>query len=342
MFSEHTRAPYEGRARSFTEYGASVDAGADDVLLYHAAIGSVVADWLLERRPARLVVDYHNITPPEWFMAWEPDLAYGLGWGRAQLRTLARRTRFGIADSAFNAAELAAAGVRRTAVLPILIPPESLHGAADAPLVERLRSQAGTRWLFVGRLAPNKRQHLLIAALSVFRRVYDPAATLVLVGASSSPGLREGAAPLQRRPRARARRHVRRHRERRRAQRLLHGGRRVRLPLRPRGVPGAAAGVVAPPAPDRRVRVHRRHRDARHRRSAPSDHGGDDRRRRRRAGDRRSGPRRRPPRRRHRPRRGLLPRADPGPAPGARRRPGRRRRRPAAHQLGAPHNRGGR
>jgi len=187
VFSEHTRAPYQGRARSFTDYGASVDAGAGDVLLYHAAIGSIVADWLLERRPGRLVVDYHNITPPEWFMAWEPDLAYGLGWGRAQLRTLARRTRFGIADSAFNATELTSAGMRATAVLPILIPPESLHGVADAPLVERLRAQAGTRWLFVGRLAPNKRQHLLIAALSVFRRVYDPAATLVLVGASSSP-----------------------------------------------------------------------------------------------------------------------------------------------------------
>jgi len=187
VFSEHTRAPYEGRARPFTEYGASVPAGTDDIVLYHSAIGSNVADWLLDRRPRRLVVDYHNITPPEWFMAWEPPLAYGLGWGRAQLRTLGRRTRFGIADSAFNAGELEVAGVRRTAVLPILIPPESLHGPADAALVERLRARDGTRWVFVGRLAPNKQQHLLIAALSVFRRVYDPAATLVLVGASSSP-----------------------------------------------------------------------------------------------------------------------------------------------------------
>jgi len=191
VFSEHTRAPYQGRARPFTEYGAAVAAGADDIVLYHAAIGSNVADWLLDRRPRRLVVDYHNITPPEWFMAWEPPLSYGLGWGRAQLRTLGRRSRFGIADSAFNAAELAAAGVRHTEVLPILIPPESLQGIADAPLVERLRSAAGTRWLFVGRLAPNKQQHLVIAALSVFRRVYDPAARLVLVGPSSSPRYEE-------------------------------------------------------------------------------------------------------------------------------------------------------
>jgi glycosyltransferase involved in cell wall biosynthesis len=41
--------------------------------------------------------------------------------------------------------------------------------------------------VFVGRLAPNKRQHMLVAALSVYRRWYEPTATLALVGGASSP-----------------------------------------------------------------------------------------------------------------------------------------------------------
>jgi L-malate glycosyltransferase len=189
VFSEHTRAPYAGRAHRFTEYGKSIPARGEDVVVYHTAIGSSVADWLMSERPARLVVDYHNITPPSWFEGWNDDLAYGLGWGRAQLRRLARRARFGLADSGFNAAELQATGFRRTAVLPILIPALALGGDPDPVLLDRLRTRApqATRWLFVGRLAPNKCQHRIVAALAAFRRVYDPDAELVLVGGASAP-----------------------------------------------------------------------------------------------------------------------------------------------------------
>ena len=191
IFSEFTREHYSGLAHRFTDYGKTIPADDADIVVYHAAIGSSVADWLMSRRPRRLVVDYHNITPPVWFETWEPGLAYGLGWGRAQLRRLGRRARFGMADSAYNETELGQAGFRRTAVLPILVPPESLGGEPDAELVERLRAGPGARWVFVGRIAPNKRQHLLIAALSVYRRVYDPDARLFLVGGSSSVGYQE-------------------------------------------------------------------------------------------------------------------------------------------------------
>jgi glycosyltransferase involved in cell wall biosynthesis len=185
VFSEHTIGPYVGSARRFTDYGAAVAAHDDDVLVYHLAIGSNVADWLLARRPPRLVVDYHNITPPAWFAGWEPPVAYGLAWGRAQLRRLAPRVGFGLADSAYNASELVGAGVRRAEVLPILLPDHD--GSADGARVAQLRSEGGARWVFVGRLAPNKRQHLLIAALHAYRRAYDASARLDLVGGASSP-----------------------------------------------------------------------------------------------------------------------------------------------------------
>src|SRR5207244_2242555 len=45
---------------------------------------------------------------------------------------------------------------------------------------------AGARWLFVGRLCPNKAQHDIVRAFAIFRRLFDPAATLTLVGRSSS------------------------------------------------------------------------------------------------------------------------------------------------------------
>jgi glycosyltransferase involved in cell wall biosynthesis len=186
IFSEHTKPPYEGQAHRYTDYGKTIPSAPDDLVVYHSAIGSSVADWLMSEHRGRLVVDYHNITPPGWFDGWEPNLAYGLGWGRAQLRRLARRARFALADSQFNATELDRLGFRGTAVLPILVPPQSLAGEPDPTLLRRLRSRAGAAWLFVGRLAPNKRQHLLVAALATFRKVFDPNASLTLVGGASS------------------------------------------------------------------------------------------------------------------------------------------------------------
>ena len=38
-----------------------------------------------------LIVNYHNITPTEYFAPWEPIVAANLSRGRRQLRSLARR-----------------------------------------------------------------------------------------------------------------------------------------------------------------------------------------------------------------------------------------------------------
>ena len=185
VFSEHTKPPYEQSAHLYTEYGKSIPAYDDDILLYHIAIGSSVADWLLTRRPRRLAVYSHNITPPSWFERWEPNLNYGLGWGLAQLGQLGRRSVLGIGVSEYNVAQLRAYGFRHTAVVPILVDPAAMDVAADPATVARLRT-GGTAWLFVGRLAPNKCQQDVIKAFALYRRVYDRDARLWLVGGSSS------------------------------------------------------------------------------------------------------------------------------------------------------------
>jgi glycosyltransferase involved in cell wall biosynthesis len=193
VFAEHTKGHYDGVAIPFTDYGKTVNAHPDDVVVYHAAIGSSVADWLVSQRLPRLVVDYHNVTPPSWFEGWEPDLGHGLSWGRAQLAKLGRACRIGLADSAFNATELRTFGFRHTEVLPILVDPATLARAADPAAVARLRqaNKGGAQWLFVGRLAPNKCQADVVKAFALYRRAYDPAAHLWLVGGNSSDGYAE-------------------------------------------------------------------------------------------------------------------------------------------------------
>jgi glycosyltransferase involved in cell wall biosynthesis len=157
-------------------------------LLYQLSTGSLMAEFL-QARPEPRIVDYHNVTPSAFFAAWEPVVARELAAGRNQMEELAAGTALGLADSAFNRAELDDAGYRRTAVLPILLDLAAFDTEVDEGRLEQLlaaRAGGGADLLFVGRISPNKCQHDLIKALAAYRRLYDPQARLHLVGGSSS------------------------------------------------------------------------------------------------------------------------------------------------------------
>lgn len=178
IFAEHVRESFAGRARSYLDYGTSVVAAPDDILVYHLAIGSAVADWLAQRNQT-LVVVHHNLTPVEFLRAWDPAATYGVEWGQRQLPELARRASLGIGVSSFNEADLIRAGYNPTTVAPVMVdlsawPDPDSEGTAPTP--------AASSWLFVGRLAASKCQHDLVRSLAAYRQAYDDPARLRMVG----------------------------------------------------------------------------------------------------------------------------------------------------------------
>jgi glycosyltransferase involved in cell wall biosynthesis len=188
IFAEHLRWPgREQDASSYRRYGSRKrPARPGDVLVYHMAIGSVVADFVRDR-PEPLVMDHHNITPASYYALWEPAAAHGCNWGRAQLADMAPRCALGIGDSPFNEEELRRDGYAPTATAPILLDLDRLTSEVDAAYLDRLLStKAGAEWLFVGRISPNKRQDEVVKAFAAYRRMYDPQARLHLVGGSSA------------------------------------------------------------------------------------------------------------------------------------------------------------
>ncbi len=160
----------------------------DDILLYQLGTASPVADFLLGREEA-LVLDYHNITPASFYDGWEDHTREKVALAREQAAALAPRAALGIADSAFNAAELEAMGCRVTAVVPIIVDTERRSEPPDESERARLASAHGssTVLLFVGRLSPNKAQQDLVETLLLYRRWFDPSARLHLVGPAVTP-----------------------------------------------------------------------------------------------------------------------------------------------------------
>jgi glycosyltransferase involved in cell wall biosynthesis len=154
-----------------------------DILLYQVGTASPVADFLMSR-PETLVLDYHNITPAAFYDGWEDHTSAKVALARTQVAALAPLATLGIADSAFNAAELRRWGCPDTEVVPILVDMAGWNSQVDQAELSRLGAGHGDEavLLFVGRISPNKTQHHLVEALLLYRRWYDPDARLHLVG----------------------------------------------------------------------------------------------------------------------------------------------------------------
>jgi len=159
------------------------DCRPGDVLIYQFATASDLAPWLAGRGET-LVVNYHNITPPELFAAWDNRLALHQLRARAELELMAARTALGIAVSTFNRQDLESAGYAATAVVPpaAVLPREARAGGAESSAIDRGSRRHGARWLSVGRMAPNKALEDVVMALLVARSTYDPDTTLAIVG----------------------------------------------------------------------------------------------------------------------------------------------------------------
>lgn len=184
VFAEFRLGHHVGTGRSIDDYDAV--AGQADLLIYQSSTGSTAVDWLL-RRAEPLAVNYHNITPASFFEAWDDQAAASMRRARAQLGAMARRSRLALADSPFNATELTELGYSPVQVSPLLLDLDARLAEPDPQVAEHLaRTRAGRSWLFVGRLAPNKSQHDIIAAFAAYRLLYDPGARLTLVGSEAA------------------------------------------------------------------------------------------------------------------------------------------------------------
>jgi L-malate glycosyltransferase len=155
----------------------------DNILIHHFSIGSR-ASRIAFALPDRMVLVYHNITPPEYFLNVHPLLVRQCYRGRRELAAYADRCDLALGDSEFNRQELEAMGFPRTAVLPVV--PGFSH--LDVPPDRRITGEFDdelTNLIFVGRISPNKRIDNVIRFFNAYQRLFNPRSRLLLVGSYS-------------------------------------------------------------------------------------------------------------------------------------------------------------
>ncbi len=178
IYAEHIHPSAAATVQPFASYRPGRQ--RQPWLIFHHSVGDPLVE-RVTRLPSRLIMIYHNITPPRFFMGIDPAWVQRAQLGQQQLAQLQPRTALALAVSEYNAQDLAAAGFTDIGILPLPLEAARYQTPLNETLAAELRRQPGPQLLFVGRLAPNKRQEDLLKLLYYLRR-RRPTARLVLPG----------------------------------------------------------------------------------------------------------------------------------------------------------------
>ena len=154
-----------------------------DWVLYHFSGKSYILDQVIGYG-CRRIVRYHNVTPPEFFLPDNPSAYAACKEGLQQIRENIQEFDGFWADSAFNARDLICYGAapQTVDVLPVIFDFQRLKEMhSNEALLQQLKRQ-GPYILFVGRVAPNKKQEDILEAFENYYRYYNRRARLYLVG----------------------------------------------------------------------------------------------------------------------------------------------------------------
>lgn len=147
----------------------------------------------VKQLPDKIVLYYHNVTPPEFLQDYNPEFAAKLEQGRREL-SLFKDVPFALAASDYNRQEMLAMGFEDIAVMPYFVYFDELLASANNPAGRQIVKRYDDGWinlLFVGRLVPNKRQDDLIRAFNYYHKLVNPHSRLILVGSdANAPGYR--------------------------------------------------------------------------------------------------------------------------------------------------------
>src|SRR5262249_2128532 len=149
--------------------------------IFHYALPSAMTGAFGQLAGGR-VLQYHNITPAHFFFGYDPQLARLAVLGRRELALLAGHVDLGLGDSGFNRLGLDELGFAPTGVMPIAIDTSRITSAPVNPVLARILDDGLLNFLFVGRVAPNKRLEDIIRLAEHYKRYVDLQYRFIFVG----------------------------------------------------------------------------------------------------------------------------------------------------------------
>ena len=156
-------------------------AKAGDVTIFHYALPSPMTE-AFAKLPRGRVLQYHNVTPAHFFAPYDPALFRLASIARHELATLVGHVDLALGVSDFNRQELEALGFAPTGVLPLALDWSRVTRPVSRPALEKVLDDEYVNFLFVGRIAPNKKIEDHIRLAEHYKRYVDAFYRFIFVG----------------------------------------------------------------------------------------------------------------------------------------------------------------
>ncbi len=158
-----------------------IDISKDDVIIYHLSTGTKLNYWIKEQCCRKIMI-YHNITPPGFIQDYNTQNAELCSRGLEETRMLKDTFDCVYADSEFNKKDLMEMGYHcPIKVIPILIAFDDYKKEPSKKILKRYEDEY-TNIVFIGRIAPNKKQEDIIESFYYYNKYYNLKSRLFLVG----------------------------------------------------------------------------------------------------------------------------------------------------------------
>lgn len=156
-------------------------AAGGDITIFHYALPSPMTAAFRSLRRGRVLL-YHNVTPASFFAPYDPALFRLAVLAREELKSLAGEVDLALGVSDFNRRELEELGFAPTGVLALAVDLGRITSGARRPALERVLNDDFVNFLFVGRIAPNKRIEDHIRLAEHYKRYVDAYYRFIFVG----------------------------------------------------------------------------------------------------------------------------------------------------------------
>ena len=157
------------------------EARSGDLTIFHYALPSPMTEAFASLDGGR-ILQYHNVTPASFFAPYDPHLFRLAALGRDELITLVGRVDLALGDSEYNRRELESLGFQPTGVFPIAVDTNRITQPVNRPALEAILDDGLVNFLFVGRIAPNKKIEDHIRLAEYYKRYVDAYYRFIFVG----------------------------------------------------------------------------------------------------------------------------------------------------------------
>ncbi len=166
-----------GDVRPFSHPSAK----SGDITIFHFALPSPMTQ-AFARLPHRRILQYHNVTPAFYFAPYDPALFRLASIAREELATLVGSVDLALGVSEYNRQELVALGFAPTGVLPLAVDISRVTQPVQRPALSKILDDDFVNFLFVGRIAPNKKIEDIIRLAEHYKRYVDAYYRFIFVG----------------------------------------------------------------------------------------------------------------------------------------------------------------